>query len=135
MTVSIDRSRSLEELEGVRWQAPPPDTTRLIATAHALRKRPVGTLTVEDLRQLIGQDIGLSVLLPLAVEVLRDNPLAEGHMGEGDLLRAVLTRASAAWSHYPDTASQLTFIVGGLSGLSRDLRSHVERFVGSVQNS
>ncbi|MEV5905567.1 contact-dependent growth inhibition system immunity protein, partial [Streptomyces sp. NPDC052127] len=29
------------------------------------------------MRLLIRQDIGLAVLLPLAVEVLRDNPLAE----------------------------------------------------------
>ncbi|MFF3145352.1 contact-dependent growth inhibition system immunity protein, partial [Streptomyces sp. NPDC057927] len=102
---------------------------------HALRSRPVGTLTVEDLRLLIGQDIGLAVLLPLAVEVLRDNPLAEGHMGEGDLLRAVLTRTPAVWSVYPDLARQLTFIVGSLSDLSPDLRSEVERFVGAAQNS
>ncbi|MEU4507045.1 contact-dependent growth inhibition system immunity protein [Streptomyces sp. NPDC024089] len=61
VTASIDRRRSLEELERDRWQAPPPDATRLIATAHALRSRPVGTLTVEDLRLLIGQDIGLPV--------------------------------------------------------------------------
>ncbi|MET7653976.1 MULTISPECIES: contact-dependent growth inhibition system immunity protein [unclassified Streptomyces] len=135
MTVSIDRSRSLEELERDRWQAPPPDATRLIATAHALRSRPVGTLTVEDLRLLIRQDIGLAVLLPLAVEVLRDNPLAEGHMGEGDLLRAVLTRPSTVWSAYPDSAGQLTHIVGGLSDLSPDLRSEVERFIGAVQIS
>ncbi|MEV5904375.1 contact-dependent growth inhibition system immunity protein, partial [Streptomyces sp. NPDC052127] len=77
VTVSVDRSRSLEELERDRWQAPPPDATRLISRVHALRSRPVGSLTVEDLRLLIRQDIGLAVLLPLAVEVLRDNPLAE----------------------------------------------------------
>ncbi|WP_326608046.1 contact-dependent growth inhibition system immunity protein [Streptomyces sp. NBC_01800] len=88
-----------------------------------------------DLRLLIGQDIGLPVLLPLAVEVLRDNPLAEGHMYEGDLLRAVLTRNSTVWSAHPELARQLTFIVGGLSDLSPDLRSKVERFVGAVQNS
>ncbi|MFF3616657.1 contact-dependent growth inhibition system immunity protein [Streptomyces sp. NPDC002580] len=135
MTVSIDRGRSLDELERDHWPPPPPDATRLIATAHALRSRPVGTLTVEDLRLLIGQDIGLAVLLPLAVEVLRGNPLAEGHMYEGDLLRAVLTRTSAVWSAYPDLARQLTFIVGGLSDLSPDLRSEVERFVGAAQSS
>lgn len=135
VTVSIDRRRSLEELERDRWQAPPPDATRLIATTHALRSRPVGTLTVEDLRLLIGQDIGLPVLLPLAVEVLRDNPLAEGDMYEGDLLRAVLTRNPAVWSTYPELARQLTFVVGGLSDLSPDLRSKVERFVGTVQKS
>ncbi|MEU5764506.1 contact-dependent growth inhibition system immunity protein [Streptomyces asoensis] len=135
MTVSIDRSRSLEELERDRWPAPSPDATRLIATAHALRSRPVGTLTVEDLRLLIRQDIGLAVLLPLAVEVLRDDPLAEGHMGEGDLLHAVLTRSPAIWSACPDCARQVTDIVSGLSDLPPDLRSAVERFVDARPHS
>ncbi|MEU4507044.1 contact-dependent growth inhibition system immunity protein [Streptomyces sp. NPDC024089] len=67
--------------------------------------------------------------------MLRDNPLAEGDMYEGDLLRAVLTRTPAVWSAYPELARQLTFIVGGLSDLSPDLRSKVERFVGAVQKS
>ncbi|MFD3658959.1 contact-dependent growth inhibition system immunity protein [Streptomyces sp. NPDC058620] len=88
MTVSIARGRSLAELERDRWQAPPPDATRLIATAHALRGRPVGALTVEDLRLLIGQDIGLPVLLPLAVEALRDDPLP-GLSTEGAVILAV----------------------------------------------
>ncbi|WP_393101813.1 contact-dependent growth inhibition system immunity protein [Streptomyces sp. LN325] len=135
VTVSIDRDRSLDELERDPWQAPPPDATRLVATAHALRSRPVGTLTVEDLRLLISQDIGLPVLLPLAVEALHDNPLAEGHMYEGDLLCAVLIRTSTVWSTHPELARQLTVIVGALSGLSPDLRSQTERFVGAVQNS
>ncbi|MET7597620.1 contact-dependent growth inhibition system immunity protein [Streptomyces sp. NPDC004082] len=135
MTVSIDRSRSLEELERDRWPAPPPDATRLMATAHALRSRPVGTLTVEDLRLLIGQNIGLTVLLPLAVEVLHDDPLAEGHMGEGDLLRAVLARAPAVWSVHRDLASQLTHIVDGLSDLPPYLRNAVERFADVVPQS
>ncbi|MEU0087314.1 contact-dependent growth inhibition system immunity protein, partial [Streptomyces sp. NPDC006274] len=92
MTRRLNRDRSLEELEHACWPAPEADSTRLIATAHALRRRPIGELTVEDMRLLIGQSIGLPYLLPLAVEVLRENPMAEGHMYEGDLLSAVLTR-------------------------------------------
>ncbi|MFI5634816.1 contact-dependent growth inhibition system immunity protein [Streptomyces sp. NPDC051664] len=69
------------------------------------------------------------------MEVLRDNPLAEGDICEGDLLCAVLTRNSAVWSAHPELARQLTFIVGGSSHLSPDLRSEVEGLVGAVQNS
>ncbi|MFD8216816.1 contact-dependent growth inhibition system immunity protein [Streptomyces sp. NPDC059697] len=87
------------------------------------------------LRLLIGQDVGLPVLLPLAVEVLRDNPLAEGDMYEGDLLSAVLTRSPAVWCAQPEVAKQLNVIVGGLTDLSPDLRSKVEEFAGAVQDS
>lgn len=135
MTGSIDRARSLDDLERERWQAPPADATRLIVTVHALRSRPIGTLTVADLRLLIGQDIGLPVLLPFAVEVLRDNPLAEGDMYEGDLLSAVLTRSPTVWGAHPELANQLNVIVGGLTDLSPDLRSMVEEFAGAVQDS
>ncbi|MFE9968649.1 contact-dependent growth inhibition system immunity protein [Streptomyces sp. NPDC005525] len=39
------------------WPAPSADDTRLVVTAHALRRRPIGELIVEDMRLLIGQDI------------------------------------------------------------------------------
>ncbi|MET9482692.1 contact-dependent growth inhibition system immunity protein [Streptomyces sp. NPDC006638] len=135
MTGAIDRSRSLEELERDRWGEPPADASRLIATVHALRSRPVETLTVEDLRLLIGQDVGLPVLLPLAVEVLRENPLAEGDMYEGDLLSGVLTRSPAVWGAHPELARQLNVAVGGLTDLSPMLRREIETFVGAVENS
>ncbi|MFE4801034.1 contact-dependent growth inhibition system immunity protein [Streptomyces sp. NPDC056708] len=93
MTRPLNRDRSLEGLEDDRWPAPSGDATRLVATAHALRRKPIGELTVEDMRLLIRQNEGLPYLLPLALEVLRLDPMAEGHMYEGDLLSAVLTRS------------------------------------------
>ncbi|QIY76495.1 contact-dependent growth inhibition system immunity protein [Streptomyces sp. RLB1-33] len=83
MTRSPNRDRCLEELERDCWPVPPADATRLVATAHALRRRPIGELTAEDMRLLIGQDIALPYLLPLALKVLRDNPMAEGDMLRG----------------------------------------------------
>ncbi|MFJ8434972.1 contact-dependent growth inhibition system immunity protein [Kitasatospora sp. NPDC094019] len=111
MTRPVNRGRSLEELERDRRPAPPADATRLVATVHALRHRPIGELTVEDLRLLIGQDEGLGFLLPLALEVLRDNPMAEGDMYEGDLLRAVVTRSPATWDEWPELGRELGAIV------------------------
>ncbi|MFF2230810.1 contact-dependent growth inhibition system immunity protein [Streptomyces anulatus] len=93
VTRPLNRDRSLAELERAFWPAPAADDTPLVATAHALRHRPIGRLTVEDLRLLIGQDIGLPHLLQLALDVLRENSMAEGGMYEGDLLSAVLTRS------------------------------------------
>ncbi len=132
MTRSRNRDRSLEELERDRWPAPPADATRLVATAHALRRRPIGELTVEDMRLLIGQDIGLPYLLPLALEVLRDNPMAEGDMYEGDLLSAVLTRDQAVWTESPELRRELRAIVSELTDLPPDLQQKIERFPDSV---
>ncbi|MFF3256653.1 contact-dependent growth inhibition system immunity protein [Actinacidiphila glaucinigra] len=129
MTRPLDRERSLEELERDCWPDPPPDATRLITTAHTLRRRPIGELTVEDMRLLIGQDIGLPYLLPLAVEVLRENPMAEGHMYEGDLLSAVLTSTPTVWGGFPELDRELRGIVSRLTGLPTDLQQKVGRFL------
>ncbi|MEU0029577.1 contact-dependent growth inhibition system immunity protein [Streptomyces sp. NPDC006335] len=129
MTRPLNRDRSLEELERDRWPAPSAGATGLVATAHALRRRPIGELTVEDMRLLIGQDIGLPYLLPLALEVLRDNPMAEGHMYEGDLLAAVLTRNPAVWTESSELGRELRVIISNLTDLPPDLQQKVERFL------
>ena len=86
-------SKSLEELDGP-WAGPPWDTD-LIVRVNQLRKRPIGTLGAEDLRVLIGQEIGLPRLIPLALDVLEREPLAEGDFYPGDLLSAVV--AAEVW--------------------------------------
>ncbi|MEU6412863.1 contact-dependent growth inhibition system immunity protein [Microbispora sp. NPDC046933] len=135
MTSTMNRDRSLEELERDYWPDPPDDATRLILTVHALRHRPIGTLAVEDLRLLIGQNVGLPHLLPLALEILRESPLAEGDMYEGDLLSAVVTRNPATWSRFPDLERKLRAILLELADLPSSLREKVEQFLGSTARS
>ena len=43
-----------------------------------MRYKPVGDLTVEELRMAIGQQCSLPILVPLAIERLRIDPWAEG---------------------------------------------------------
>ncbi|MFE7595088.1 contact-dependent growth inhibition system immunity protein [Kitasatospora sp. NPDC057512] len=111
MTRTVDRDRSLEELERDRRSAPSGDETRLMATVRGLRHKPIGGLTVEDLRLLIRQDVSLAHLLPLAVEILRADPLAEGDLYEGDLLAAVLTRGEEVWRERPELRWEVGSIV------------------------
>ncbi|MFJ9447852.1 contact-dependent growth inhibition system immunity protein [Kitasatospora sp. NPDC101235] len=58
---------------------------------------------------------GLAYLLPLAVEVLRDDPLAEGDMYEGDLLAAVLTRDAQVWIESPEPRREVRLIASELA--------------------
>lgn len=46
---------------------------------------------------MIGQDIGLPFLIPLALDILETNILAEGDYYGGDLLNAVLTSDCNFW--------------------------------------
>ncbi|MEU5183268.1 contact-dependent growth inhibition system immunity protein [Streptomyces longwoodensis] len=129
MTRPAHRARSLEELERDRWSSPSGSETRLMATVRELRRKPIGHLTVEDMRLLIRQDVGLAHLLPLAVEVLRGDPLAEGDMYEGDLLAAVLTRSPAAWCDFPELRRELREMVSKPAPMSPALKREVEAFL------
>ncbi|MFD7983840.1 contact-dependent growth inhibition system immunity protein [Kitasatospora indigofera] len=125
----VNRDRSLEELERDRWSAPSGGETRLMATVRELRRKPLGDLTVEDMRLLIRQDVGLAYLLPRAVEVLRGDPLAEGDMYEGDLLAAVLTRSPEIWSESPELGREVRLIVSELADVPPALKREVEGFL------
>ncbi|MGX1488242.1 hypothetical protein RKD41_000501 [Streptomyces tendae] len=129
MSRRVNRDLSLEELEGRRWSVPAGGETRLMATVRELRRKPIGGLTVEDMRLLIGQDVGLAYLLPLAMEVLRDTPLAEGDMYEGDLLAAVLTRSAEVWRDFPELRCEVREIVSELADVPPALKREVEEFL------
>lgn len=89
--VAPDIDKTLEEIDGQNWPMPC-CASYIEATCAALRKKPLGTFTIEDLRMMIAQDIGAEVLKPLVLEKLAGNPLAEGDYYPGDLLEAAAKR-------------------------------------------
>jgi len=91
------RSKTLEALEKKKWQ-PADFDSFLVKRTHELRKKALNDFTIEDLRIMIGQQIGLDYLVPLALEVLKGNPFAEGDFYEGDLLQNVLKIESWFWN-------------------------------------
>jgi hypothetical protein len=110
-----DRSaRTLDELDPPAWPDAPVDATPLVRRVHALRTVPVGRLSVEDLRLLLGQDVGRPVLVPIALRVLRERPLAEGDLYPGDLLMAVLRVPEDHWAARPDEKAALRAVVASL---------------------
>lgn len=97
----MDVSKSLEELENSKWGKPKFDSS-LAKSCYALRAIPISELTPENLRMLIGQNIGLDYLVPLALNILEDNPLVSGDMYAGDLLASILRIPKEFWSTFPD---------------------------------
>ncbi|HEY0262718.1 MAG TPA: contact-dependent growth inhibition system immunity protein [Chitinophagales bacterium] len=95
-------SKSLESLEKDYWKDEIEYSSHLIETCHTLRKKPLKDLQTEDLRIMIGQDIGLLYLIPLAIEVLQKDILASGDFYEGDLLQSVLTSDTNYWKNELD---------------------------------
>jgi len=70
---AFDRSKSLQELEGEDW-GEPEFQSYVVTNAHRLWRVPLRDFTVEDLRIMIGQQLGLRYLIPIALENLRANP-------------------------------------------------------------
>lgn len=92
--------KTLEMLEKDNW-GEPKYQSYLVATCHQLRRKPLKDFTIEDLRIMIGQNIGLKYLIPMAIEKLEENIFASGHFYEGDLLKSVLESNPAYWKSEP----------------------------------
>jgi hypothetical protein len=100
-------NKTLNQLEGSISPPIPKDSSSLICTCYNLRKKKIGTFSVEDYRILIGQDIGLNYLIPLALKILEQNILAEGDYYEGDLWKSVLSCSKEFWGANSELKSQL----------------------------
>jgi hypothetical protein len=98
--------KSLQELEASDWGEPTCDS-HLVTTIHRLRRVPLRQFSVEDLRIMIGQNIGLQYLVPLALGHLRKNPLAEGDFYPGDLLKMMLTADPTFWRDHPQWRKEI----------------------------
>ena len=102
--------KNLSELEGIVWAEPDFDS-HVVRESNRLRLVPLGELTVENLRLLIGQRIGLTYLVPLAIEHLEANPFVEGDYYPGDLLASVLGTSRGFWTTHGDLRLRMHGIV------------------------
>jgi hypothetical protein len=99
---------------------------------HSLRTKPLDELTVEDLRLMIQQQIGLRHLIPIALQHLRADPLAEGDFYPGDLLAATLRVAGDFWQQRPDLNRELRDVIDALtSDRTNDLDPAVQELIAA----
>jgi CDI immunity proteins len=110
MNTNFDRRKSLQELEQDDWEQPE-YTSHLVQTCYRLWHVPLEYFETEDLRIMIGQQFSLPFLVPLALEKLEENPLAEGDYYPGDLLKVVLQIPEEFWGAQPDMRNALRRIV------------------------
>ena len=91
------KSKSFEALEKDYWPDLNEPDSYLVTTCHSLRKKQVHAFSIEDLRILIGQTIGLKYLVPLAIDKLELDAFAEDDYYEVDLLHSVFTSDQKYW--------------------------------------
>lgn len=105
-SILMQENKSIEQLENDYW----PDQvypTGLVERCHLYRKVPIKDLTIEQIRTLIGQQIGLEYLLPKALAILKSDILAEGDFYAGDLLSAVVNVKSCSDLNLKEAYRQL----------------------------
>lgn len=93
------KNKTLESLEKKVW----PELSELdkqdwlMVECNTLRKKPLKDFSIENLREMIGQDIGLEFLIPLAIDNLTNDITLKGECYIGDLLNAVLKSETEYW--------------------------------------
>lgn len=123
------RQKSLESLEKKTWPALSSDEgSYLIKTCNSLRKKQLQDFTTEDLRIMIGQEIGLYFLMPLAIETLTDNLFAEGDYYEGDLLKSVLDVDTKFWDYNKDYWQQLNELIKNRRQEIKEMKFDLSKF-------
>jgi hypothetical protein len=94
--MKIDYDKTLEQLENSYWPAYNYETN-LIRRCHEYRKIKLNEMTIENIRLLLGQNIGLEYLIPLAIDKLKQDILVSGDLFEGDLLLNILNTDKSYW--------------------------------------
>ena len=123
------RQKSLESLEKKTWPALSADEgSYLIKTCNSLRKKQLQDFTTEDLRIMIGQEIGLYFLIPLAIETLTDNIFAEGDYYEGDLLKNVLDVNAKFWNDNKDYWKQVNELIKNRRQELKEMKFDLSKF-------
>lgn len=115
--IDFDCNLSLEELENDYWSEPNFES-HLLTRCHSLRKIPLRQLTIEDLRILVGQKIGLNYLIPISIEYLEENPLCCGDYYDGDLLQKIISIDISFWKYHIDLTYRLSEVMIRIQNIS-----------------
>ncbi len=89
----------------------PDEISSLMEREIELAKKPLKDFTPENLRFMIQQKLGWKYLIPMAIEVLVENPFISGDFYEGDLLEAVVSADKEFWENNADLWYQVEEII------------------------
>lgn len=123
----VDLTKTLEELEGEYW-GEANFASSLVIQVHKLRKKPLCELDNEDLRLLIGQQMGLDFLLPLALEKLIQNPFRSGDLYTGDLFCSVLKVEKEYWKEHKELKNELDEVIGTYEEVRKKIEEHISKY-------
>jgi hypothetical protein len=104
-------NRSLEELEHKAWHTPPMNSSPAVMRCVALRSTKLRDYSAADIRFMIGQNIGLKYLIPLAIQKISANILLNTGYYEGDLLKTMLTSDPGFWDKNANMLHKMSMLL------------------------
>lgn len=122
-----DKTKSLKEL-GFKKLNPILPESPMVKKVFNLYEKPLSSFSVEDLRLMIGQEVALEFLMPIAIELLEENPFVSGDYFYGDLLQSVLSVKRSFWQNNIDLYWQVAEIVTALPQIIEDLLIEIKEF-------
>ena len=127
--------KSLEALEGISLGDGSDAPTDLVRRCIKLNKVPLKTFTVDDLRLMIGQQIGLRYLIPIAIELLKQDLFVEANYFPGDLLKNVLAVNNYFWDNNKDLWKQLDELIINRVEEIKQAKIPMSKFYGAKQSN
>lgn len=142
--VKQQRLTSTEMVLNKKWSDPIPSTTDSHIQSHLyqLSQKCDSDFTIEDLRFVILQEIGLDRYIPMAISKLSVNIFAEGDFYPGDLLSATLQVPQEYWENHKEENNMLANILNDMNSSQiefldaecpHQLRRLVDSFLRNIQ--
>lgn len=100
-------NKSINELEGTKSTSQPNFYSYPVQKSNELLNKKLLLFEPKDLRLMIGQNIGLKYLIPLAINVLKKDPLIDSEFYNGDLLLKVLSVDKNFWYKFPNLKEKI----------------------------
>lgn len=104
-------SKSIEQLENDIRQLCSEYPSEVIRKSIEYRKIPIQYLTIEQLRFLLVQNMGVKFLITRVIHKLQNNILAEGDLYKGDLLCSIANISKKYWLNFKSELNTLIILV------------------------
>lgn len=97
----------------------------LVKKCSLARAKKISSLSLNDIRILISQGMGLKYILPIAISHLEREPLIFADLYKGDLLVAVLTTPEKFWLENVDLNNRVVEIGIDIRDIYETLAEHI----------
>lgn len=133
--MSAYENNTIEALENDIWEYKK-FPTMLVETCHYARKKKIGDLSLNELRTLLKQSVGVPYILPSIMQALEKDLFVDSRFYPGDLLLATLTAPEDIWQQNPKQCLKLKALVergeNDKAAFNKEMLTAIEKFKAMI---